>query len=76
MSPRIIVGLALKASIMLTLFGFGLQATREDLLYLLRRPRVLVRSLVEQTRHRLQAMSEDNFDSLGDQLIERHDRQQ
>jgi BASS family bile acid:Na+ symporter len=46
MSPRMIVGLALKASIMLTLFGFGLHATREDLLYLPRRPRVLVRSLV------------------------------
>jgi BASS family bile acid:Na+ symporter len=46
MSPRMILGLALKASIMLTLFGFGLHATREDLLYLLRRPRVLVRSLV------------------------------
>jgi len=46
MSLRMIVGLALKASIMLTLFGFGLHATREDLLYLLRRPRVLVRSLV------------------------------
>jgi bile acid:Na+ symporter, BASS family len=45
MSPRMIVGLALKVSIMLTLFGFGLHATREDLLYLLRRPRVLVRSL-------------------------------
>jgi hypothetical protein len=57
-------------------FGFGLHATREDLLYLLRRPSVLVRSLVEQTRYRLQAMSEDHFDSLGDQLIERHDRQQ
>jgi bile acid:Na+ symporter, BASS family len=46
MSLRMIVGLALKVSIMLTLFGFGLQATREDLLYLLRRPGVLVRSLV------------------------------
>jgi BASS family bile acid:Na+ symporter len=45
MSLRMIVGLALKASIMLTLFGFGLHATREDLLYLLRRPPVLVRSL-------------------------------
>jgi bile acid:Na+ symporter, BASS family len=41
-----IVGLVLKASIILTLFGFGLHATREDLLYLLRRPRVLARSLV------------------------------
>jgi bile acid:Na+ symporter, BASS family len=46
MSLRMIVGLALKASIMLTLFGFGLDTAREDLLYLLRRPRVLVRSLV------------------------------
>ena len=45
MSLGMIVGLALKASIMLTLFGFGLNATREDLLYLLRRPRLLVRSL-------------------------------
>src|SRR5277367_6570801 len=45
MSLQAIVGLALKASIMLTLFGFGLQATREDLLYLLRRPRLLVLSL-------------------------------
>jgi BASS family bile acid:Na+ symporter len=40
-----IVGLALKASIILTVFGFGLHATHEDLLYLLRRPHVLVRSL-------------------------------
>jgi bile acid:Na+ symporter, BASS family len=46
MNLRMIVGLALKVSIMLTLFGFGLHATREDLLYLLRRPRVLVRSLM------------------------------
>jgi BASS family bile acid:Na+ symporter len=46
MSLQMIVGLALKVSIMLTLFGFGLQATREDLLYLLRRPGVLVRSLL------------------------------
>src|ERR1700691_2522127 len=46
MSLKMIVGLALKVSIMLTLFGFGLQATREDFLYLLRRPGVLVRSLV------------------------------
>jgi bile acid:Na+ symporter, BASS family len=45
MSLRMIVGLALKASIILTVFGFGLHTTREDLLYLLRRPRVLVRSL-------------------------------
>jgi BASS family bile acid:Na+ symporter len=46
MNPRMILGLALNASIILTLFGFGLHATRNDLLYLLRRPRVLVRSLV------------------------------
>jgi BASS family bile acid:Na+ symporter len=46
MNLQTIVGLALKVSIMLTLFGFGLQATRDDLLYLLRRPGVLVRSLV------------------------------
>jgi len=39
-----ILGLALKASIILTLFGFGLRATREDLLYLRRRPRLLIRS--------------------------------
>jgi bile acid:Na+ symporter, BASS family len=45
MTPQAIVGFALKASIMLTVFGFGLQATREDILYLLRRPRLLVRSL-------------------------------
>jgi bile acid:Na+ symporter, BASS family len=46
MNPQEIVGLALQASIVLTLFGFGLEATRDDLLYVLRRPRVLVRSLV------------------------------
>src|SRR5580704_7736739 len=44
MSPKMILGLALKASIILTLFGFGLRATREDLLYLRRRPRLLIRS--------------------------------
>src|SRR5271156_5023327 len=46
MNPQEIVGLTLKASIILTLFGFGLGATRGDLLYVLRRPRVLARSLV------------------------------
>jgi BASS family bile acid:Na+ symporter len=46
MTPQEIVGLALKASIVLTLFGFGLGATRDDFLYVLRRPRVLARSLV------------------------------
>jgi bile acid:Na+ symporter, BASS family len=46
MTPQAIIGLVLKVSIMLTVFGFGLQASRDDLLYLLQRPRVLVRSLV------------------------------
>jgi bile acid:Na+ symporter, BASS family len=32
--------------VILTVFGFGLEATRDDLLYVLRRPRVLARSLV------------------------------
>jgi BASS family bile acid:Na+ symporter len=45
MSAQEIVGLALKTSIMLTLFGFGLQATFEDLLYLGERPRLLLKSL-------------------------------
>jgi BASS family bile acid:Na+ symporter len=40
-----IVELALKASIMLTLVGFGLESSHGDLLYLLRRPRLLLRSL-------------------------------
>jgi bile acid:Na+ symporter, BASS family len=46
MNPQEIVSLALKVSIILTLFGFGLQASRDDLLYVLRRPRVLARSLL------------------------------
>jgi BASS family bile acid:Na+ symporter len=46
MNLQTIVVLALKASIMLTLFGFGLRATLDDLLYLWRRPRLLFRSLV------------------------------
>jgi BASS family bile acid:Na+ symporter len=44
-NPQMIVGFALKASIMLTLFGFGLEAISEDLFYLLRRPRLLALSL-------------------------------
>ena len=44
MNIQMIVGIALKVSIALTLFGFGIHATQEDLLYLLRRPRTLVRS--------------------------------
>jgi BASS family bile acid:Na+ symporter len=38
--------LALQVSVLLTVFGFGLQATVDDLLYLVRRPALLVRSLV------------------------------
>ena len=38
--------LALQLSIMCTVFGFGLAATAADLLYLVRRPGLLVRSLV------------------------------
>ena len=37
---------ALQVSILLTVFGFGLQATFDDLLYLVRRPALLARSLV------------------------------
>jgi bile acid:Na+ symporter, BASS family len=45
MDAQAIVGIALKVSIMLTLFGFGMQATRDDLLFFVRRPRLLVLSL-------------------------------
>ena len=46
MTPQEMVGLALKVSILrLTVFGFGLQATRDDLLYV-RRPGLMARSLV------------------------------
>jgi bile acid:Na+ symporter, BASS family len=37
--------LALQASVLLTVFGFGLQASGSDLLYLVRRPSLLARSL-------------------------------
>ncbi len=37
--------LGLKGSIFLTVFAFGLQATKEDILHLVRRPSLLVRSL-------------------------------
>ena len=40
------VMLALQASILLTVFTFGLQATLDDLLYMIRRPALLARSLV------------------------------
>jgi BASS family bile acid:Na+ symporter len=46
MTGQQIVLLAVQASIFLTVFGFGLQATRDDILYLVRRPGMLVRSLV------------------------------
>src|SRR6478609_5295343 len=45
MSPQDVVVLTLKVSIVLTVFGFGLGATSNDLLYVLRRPRILARSL-------------------------------
>ena len=40
-----LVGLALQASILMTLFGFGLQATLADVTYVARRPALLARSL-------------------------------
>jgi BASS family bile acid:Na+ symporter len=44
--PAQLVKLAFQVSIMLTVFGFGLNATVEDVLYVVRRPRMLVISLV------------------------------
>ena len=38
--------LALMVSILVTVFAFGLKATRDDLLYIVRRPRLLARSLL------------------------------
>jgi BASS family bile acid:Na+ symporter len=46
MDPKQIVLLAFQVSIAATVFGFGLGATREDLLYLWRRPTLFGRSLV------------------------------
>ena len=46
MGLKQIVMLALIVSIFGTVFGFGLRATKEDLLYLIRRPGLLVRSLL------------------------------
>ncbi len=46
MTIQQMVILALQASILLTVFGFGLQATWRDMQYLLRRPGLLARSLV------------------------------
>ena len=46
MEPRQLIRLAFQVSVACTVFGFGLQATTEDLLYLVRRPGLLVRSLL------------------------------
>ena len=45
MTLQALLGLELKISIILVVFGFGLLATGEDVLYLLRRPGLLLRSL-------------------------------
>jgi BASS family bile acid:Na+ symporter len=44
-NAQVIVGLTLKASIMLTLLGFGMQSSEGDVFYLLKRPALLARSL-------------------------------
>jgi BASS family bile acid:Na+ symporter len=46
MTPQAVVILALKISIVLTVFGFGLRATLADLLCLVRKPRLLFLSLL------------------------------
>ena len=46
MELKQLVMLALQVSILATVFGFGLKATTADLLYLIRRPGLLLRSLV------------------------------
>lgn len=46
MDVKQIVVLALQVSIVATVSGFGLSATADDLLYLMRRPSLLMRSLV------------------------------
>jgi BASS family bile acid:Na+ symporter len=46
MEPADTLKLVLQTSIMLTVFSFGLGATLEDVLYVVRRPRMLVVSLV------------------------------
>src|SRR5690242_230782 len=45
MDPKHIVILAFQLSIVCTVLGFGLHATRTDLLYLWQRPKLLLRSL-------------------------------
>jgi hypothetical protein len=46
MELRQLVILALQVSILCTVFGFGLRATTGDLLYLARRPGLMLRSLL------------------------------
>jgi bile acid:Na+ symporter, BASS family len=46
MDMKDIVILAFKVSLLLTVFGFGLRATLDDVLYLFRRPGLLLRSLL------------------------------
>jgi BASS family bile acid:Na+ symporter len=46
MTSQQLVVLALQVSVLLTVFGFGLQTTVHELLYLVRRPGLLARSLV------------------------------
>ena len=46
MTVQQVVMLALQASVILIVFGFGLQTTLHDLQYLLRRPGLLARSLL------------------------------
>ena len=46
MTAQELVVLVLKISIFVTVFSFGLQATGDEVLYLLHRPGLLVRSLI------------------------------
>jgi BASS family bile acid:Na+ symporter len=46
MTLQVLLGFELKISVILVVFGFGLQATGEDVVYLLRRPALLLHSLV------------------------------
>jgi BASS family bile acid:Na+ symporter len=46
MDPQKVLLLALMVSIMLTVFGFGLRATFDDLLYLVKRPGLLARTFL------------------------------
>ena len=46
MSVKTLLLIAIQISILATVFGFGLRATVDDLLYVVRRPRLLARSLL------------------------------